>query len=107
MRRLKLTVPLPSEKLINNSLAEKIRKLPHPHPSSLTLLLSALVSPQGSGADRWWKETGSKGWGGSSLFLVPVLKFFKELQEESFSALLSACSIPHTAVRIHFSKDWK
>lgn len=74
VRRLKL-IPLSSRKLINNSAWQKKIKVPHPHPCSLTLLLSALASPQGSGADRWWKETGSKG--GLCLFLVPVLKFCK------------------------------
>lgn len=48
VRRLKLVAPLPSGKLINNSAWQKKRKLPHPHPCSLTLLLSALASPQGA-----------------------------------------------------------
>lgn len=79
VRRLELIVSLPSGKLINNSVwQKKKRKVPHPHPCSFTLLLSALASPQGSGADRWWKEIGSKG--GLSLFLAPVLKLFKELE---------------------------
>lgn len=45
-------------KLINNSAQQKKKREKnfHPHSCSFTFLLSALVSPQGNGTDRWWEK---------------------------------------------------
>lgn len=91
IRRPKLVVVLPSGKLINSSAWQ--REGSPPTPRSLAPLLTALASPQGRGADRWWKGTGSKG--ALSLFLVPVSSCLRNFRKRhSLVCFLPALHFP-------------